>query len=123
MRRCSRRSRRRTSMTLSASLVLIAALLLGACRSGEQPANRAVSGTAEAAAAPILTTSDALDTHSFARPLEARVTHVALDLNVDFDTKRIGGTATLDIDRRPGAKRSEERRVGKECRCRGAADQ
>ena len=37
-------------------------------------------------------------------PLEARVHHVALDLAVDFDAKRIGGTATLDIDRKPDAK-------------------
>ena len=41
--------------------------------------------------------------HSFAKPLEARVTHVALDLAVDFAAKRVGGTATLDIDARPDA--------------------
>ena len=91
-------------MKLSASLALIALLLLGACRSGEQAGNQAASGASEATVAPILATPDAVDTHSFARPLEARVTHVALDLNVDFDTKRIGGTATLDIQRRPDAK-------------------
>jgi len=71
-------------MKLSTSLALIAALLLAACRGAEQPSNQ-VSNTAEAAIAPILTTPDAVDTHSFARPQEARVTHVALDLNVDFD--------------------------------------
>ena len=61
--------------------------------------------TAEAAAiAPILATPDARDVHSYARPLEARVHHVALDLAVDFAAKRIGGTATLDIQRKPDAK-------------------
>ncbi|WP_246444300.1 M1 family metallopeptidase [Sphingomonas sediminicola] len=58
----------------------------------------------EAQIAPILTTPEAKDTASYARPLEARVHHIALDLNVDFEAKRIGGTATLDIDRKPDAK-------------------
>ena len=41
--------------------------------------------------------------HSYARPLEARVTHVSLDLGVDFEAKRLSGQAALDIVRRPGA--------------------
>jgi aminopeptidase N len=90
-------------MHLLARLALVGVLLLSACRAGE-PGNRAQPQAAEAAIAPILTTPDAVDTHSFARPLEARVTHVALDLNVDFDARRIGGTATLDIDRKPNAR-------------------
>nr|WP_283938339.1 leukotriene A4 hydrolase C-terminal domain-containing protein [Sphingomonas brevis] len=49
-------------------------------------------------------TPDAVDIHSYARPLEARVTHLALDLAVDFDSKRVGGTATLDIQAKPDAK-------------------
>ncbi|WP_246202899.1 M1 family metallopeptidase [Sphingomonas lacunae] len=47
--------------------------------------------------APILATADAVDTASFARPQIARVTHVALDLDLDFATRRVAGTATLDI--------------------------
>jgi leukotriene-A4 hydrolase len=90
-------------MKLFPSLALFAALLLVACRAGDQAGNQA-SNTAEAQVAPILTTPDAVDTHSFARPQEARVTHVALDLNVDFDARRIGGTATLDIERRHDAR-------------------
>ena len=77
-----------------------AALLLAACQQADQPAPPAAS----TAVAPILTGADAVDIHSYARPLEARVTHVALDLGVDFATKRVGGSATLDIDARPGAK-------------------
>ncbi len=53
--------------------------------------------------APILTSADAVDTASFARPLEARVTHVALDLSLDFAQKQVAGTATLDIVAAPGA--------------------
>jgi len=86
-----------------ARFALASALLLCGCRANDQ-ANQARSERSEAAIAPILATSDAIDTHSYARPLEARVTHVALDLTVDFDTKRISGTAALDIDRKPDAK-------------------
>ena len=42
------------------------------------------------------------DIHSFARPEEARVTDVALDLRVDFDAKRLSGRATLTLERSPG---------------------
>lgn len=43
------------------------------------------------------------DPHSFARPNEARVTHVALDLDADFGTKTLSGTAALDVQRAPGS--------------------
>ncbi len=89
-------------LTVLASPLIAAALLLSGCHGGTRQAEPA--GPSEAAVAPVLTTPDAVDAHSFAKPLEARVTHVALDLDVDFDAKRIGGTATLDIDRRPDAK-------------------
>jgi len=52
---------------------------------------------APAAVAPILTTPDALDTETYARPQVARVTHVDLDLVADFERKEMRGTATLDI--------------------------
>jgi len=77
-----------------------AALFLMSCQ-----ADKAPSPTIEAGqVAPILDTPDAVDVHSYAKPLEARVTHLALDLGVDFAAKRIGGTATLDIQAKPGAK-------------------
>ena len=65
-------------MTLfSRAAALAAALLsLSACDVAQQ------AGTAEPAApivAPILTTADAVDPHSYARPREARVAHVDLD--------------------------------------------
>ena len=44
------------------------------------------------------------DVHSFARPTEARVTHVALDLAADFKTHRLSGTAALTIHANPSAR-------------------
>ena len=90
------------------------ALLLAACQA--QTARRQCRQAAEAAAAtataPILATADAVDVHSYARPLEARVTHVALDLAVDFDARRVGGTATLDIDAQARRRHHHPRRQG-----------
>ncbi|MEA3029143.1 MAG: leukotriene-A4 hydrolase [Sphingomonadales bacterium] len=74
-------------------LTLAATLILAACVSG--------SGTRQVA--PILTTPEAHDASSFARPEIARVTHVALDLDADFAARRMAGTATLDIQAAPGA--------------------
>ncbi len=52
---------------------------------------------------PILTSDDAKDPYSYAEPEVARVTHVSLDLALDFEKKNIGGTATLDIMSDDGA--------------------
>ena len=41
------------------------------------------------------------DPHSFARPAEARVTHVALDLTVDFAARKLRGTSRLSVERGP----------------------
>jgi aminopeptidase N len=53
---------------------------------------------------PILTTPEALDSETHARPAIARVTHVALDLAVDFEARVLRGTATLDLLAAPGAR-------------------
>lgn len=45
----------------------------------------------------------ARDVHSHARPGEARVTHVFLDLVASFEAKHFRGRATLDLDVAPGA--------------------
>ncbi|MGB7373016.1 M1 family metallopeptidase [Pontixanthobacter sp.] len=76
-------------------LALFALLFLSAC---ELPPEDAGSG-----AAPILTSEDAVDTQTFAQPEVARVTHVALDLELDFDAQSVAGSATLDIDAAEGA--------------------
>ena len=89
-------------------LFALAALALAACT--QQPAaeenNQAAAepAAAERMVAPVLDRPDAKDEHSYARPLEARVTHVALDLEADFQAKRLGGTATLDVQAKPDAK-------------------
>lgn len=45
-----------------------------------------------------------IDQHSCARPAEARVTHLALDLSADFAAKSLRGTATFDVERSADAK-------------------
>ena len=57
----------------------------------------------ERAIAPILTTAEAKDAKSYAQPLLARVTHVDLDLDVDFSTKKLSGLAVMDVQAAPGA--------------------
>lgn len=92
-------------MSFVRTAVAAAAILLAGCQSSDTNTAASVSeNSSEAKIAPILDSPEAKDDASYARPLEARVYHVALDLNVDFDAKRIGGTATLDIDRKPNAK-------------------
>ena len=46
----------------------------------------------------------AADPHSFARPAEAAVRHVHLDLTADFASQRLSGAATLTLARAPGAR-------------------
>ena len=86
-------------------IAAVAAILLiaGCERAGPLPNVTNEQAGETPAIAPILTSADAVDPASFAKPLEARVYHVALDLGVDFDAKRISGTATLDIERKPDA--------------------
>ena len=87
-------------MKLKTLAAATAALLLAACTTDD---GERLATADRPAIAPILTAADAADPHSFARPLEARVSHVALDLSVDMAGKRLSGTAVLDIDARPGA--------------------
>ena len=76
-------------------LIAAFAILVASCaRTAEPP---------QAAPAPVLTSAEARDIHSFARPEVARVTHVALDLALDFVARRVAGTATLDVEAQPNA--------------------
>jgi aminopeptidase N len=65
----------------------------------------AVAPAADPAPATATMATDARDIHSFARPEEARVTNVDLDLRADFAAKRLAGTAALDVQAAPGARR------------------
>jgi aminopeptidase N len=82
----------------------LALLLASACTTipaDVAPASQAAQG--DALVSPILITPEARDTSTYAQPEVARVTHVALDLALDFQAKQAGGTATLDILAEPGA--------------------
>jgi leukotriene-A4 hydrolase len=46
----------------------------------------------------------ARDPHSYARPDEARVTHLSLDAALDFDARVLRGRVALDLDVAPGAR-------------------
>ncbi|HYC95803.1 MAG TPA: aminopeptidase, partial [Sphingomicrobium sp.] len=80
-----------------------AALLLISCRGGEAPPAEPRDSAGQVVA-PILATPDAVDPHSYARPLEARVANIDLDLALDFDAKRVNGVAGLDIVAAPTAR-------------------
>ena len=67
------------------SWILFFVLCLSACNEGDK-------------------TYTVLDPHSCAKPSEARVTHMDLDMVVDFDAQKIRGTAILSIHRAPGAR-------------------
>jgi leukotriene A-4 hydrolase/aminopeptidase len=57
-----------------------------------------VDAAAQATAAPAI-----VDPHSYARPQEVAVKHLALDLNVDFSQKKLAGTAALTIENKTRA--------------------
>lgn len=86
-------------------VVAAASLAIASCVQSEGGNQGATTSGENAQIAPVLNTPDAVDIHSFANPHEARVHHVGLDLTVDFQTKRVGGTAALDVIKRPEAKK------------------
>jgi aminopeptidase N len=77
------------------SLLACAALAVTTgCRDTASPSMSTTPPTTPPAAAAAVR-----DPHSAARPEEARITHVALDLAADFAAKTLAGTATLTIAR------------------------
>ncbi|MDH3743599.1 MAG: M1 family metallopeptidase [Acidobacteriota bacterium] len=70
-------------------LVLVLALTFGLLGCSAAPEGETGSSS---------TMTDSLDPHSFARPDEVRVTHLALDLTVDFDHRILEGTAALEFE-------------------------
>lgn len=82
------------------------ALILCACSAQEAVEQSTTATTSENSPAASLDLFDSFvtDIHSFARPAEAYLTHVALDLTVDFDARQIGGTATLSLKRKKGVR-------------------
>ncbi len=81
-------------------IAAVAAIFLASCQTETAPPPTAKSGQV----APILDTPDAVDSASYAKPLEARVANVDLDLALDFDAKKVSGTAALDVIAKSGVK-------------------
>src|SRR5688500_10679614 len=89
---------KRISMRLTHLLILIVVLipLLSTGCSGEQPQQ---PQQPQAKAMEI-----EKDVHSFAKPADVVVTHMDLDLDVDFNNKRIMGKNTLHLNNKTGAR-------------------
>ena len=86
---------RQTLLLLSAVAVLAAA---GACSRDPAPAAAAAQPDAKPEAATMPVADAGHDEFSYAEPGKVRITDLALDLNVDFAKKEIGGTATYTLD-------------------------
>ncbi|WP_088330943.1 M1 family metallopeptidase [Lacimicrobium sp. SS2-24] len=87
---------------IHSAFLLAAGLFLGACDSGnqQQTSSSAASAPAPVEAVDSAQTIDAqTDYHSFANPDEIRVTHLDLDLTVDFDEKVLTGEVVLHFQR------------------------
>ncbi len=95
-------------------IAAVAALFLASCQTETSPPPTGQSGQV----APILDTPDAVDAASYAKPLEARVANVDLDLALDFDAKKVSGTAALDVIAKPGVEAGHPRQQGAG-NCRG----
>ncbi|MBX7483970.1 M1 family metallopeptidase [Qipengyuania qiaonensis] len=81
----------------------LAMLLASAACTTMEAAPPMPAAAADHMVSPILTTPEAVDHLTYAQPQIARVTHVRLDLDLDFDAKRVGGVAELDVLAQPGA--------------------
>lgn len=84
-------------------LAPLALFILGACATNAPVSQIEPPREDAPAISPILTTDEARDEYTFARPEIARVTHVDLDLDLDFAGRKVSGTAVLDIMAAPGA--------------------
>ncbi len=76
---------------------LVAASLLLTTQLGCTPKSAEDTG-------PIALVEKTVDDHSYARPQEARVRHIDLDLTADFTKKTLSGTASLTLEAEANAK-------------------
>ncbi len=79
------------------SLCLVAALAAGCSRDAAPPAATA-SKEAATVAASDQKSAAIVDEFSYAEPSKVRINDLALMLNVDFDKKQLGGSATYTLD-------------------------
>ncbi|MEO8216834.1 MAG: M1 family metallopeptidase [Acidobacteriota bacterium] len=80
-------------MSISILFIAVTGLISAGCRTAGAPA-----ATAHPEASLSVT-----DPHSFARPGDVSVSHLSLDLNVDFERRQLSGTARLDLVNHSGA--------------------
>ena len=85
----------------SSALALVSLLLFGCGESQSGSAEDAPNAKAKRIAA----MKQVIDQHSFARPDEARITHLDWKARVDFDSRTISGTASYDISTAEDAER------------------
>jgi leukotriene-A4 hydrolase len=92
---------------VAACLLALSPVACGGLHAGmaAPPAPAAATATIHPPAPPPATAD--VDPHTFARPDEVAVSHLDLDLTVDFDRRTLTGTATLTLDR----KRADATRV------------
>ena len=86
----------------------IGALLLAGCAGSGGDTTSADSNDANGTSAKaqhIAAMNQVTDHHSFARPGEARITHLEWNASVDFASRTISGAATYDIETAPDAER------------------
>ena len=83
-------------------LLIAAAMMLGGCADQATPND---STPPSAKAQRIAAMKQVTDQHSFARPNEARITHLNWNARIDFDARTISGTATYDIETAADAQR------------------
>lgn len=80
---------------LFSSLVLFS--LFTACNS-DKKTTETTDSTTQIDSTAQMNTQKPIDIHTFALPEEAKITHLDLKLNVDFDTKMLSGVATYNIE-------------------------
>lgn len=87
------------------ALLLFGTALLCGCGNTGESSSASENSAPSAKAQRIAAMKQVTDHHSFARPEEARITHLSWDANVDFDTRTISGCATYDIETSNDAER------------------
>jgi leukotriene-A4 hydrolase len=85
--------------------MLLPPLVLAACAGSPQPKVSAKQAPPVAPPPVQVVTEREQDPHSFARPDEATVEHLVLDLTVDFSQRRLTGRASVRVSNKAGADR------------------
>src|SRR5262245_10788512 len=92
-------------MKLHRAPVLLLPLLLAACAGNPAPQPAAKAPKAAPIPAVQVVSETVQDPHTFAHPEEVSVEHLALDLTVDFNQRRLTGRASLRLHNPTGATR------------------